>query len=170
MDTAQKEKIAENEIASILSRRGLLMAKPFFDQRGADLLGFIHICGGAKFCRIQCKFRQAGSHIEIPAHYVPGAFACVAYVVPKEEVNDDPTKYALYCFLPDDIRQWRKNDGKYVLSLPSYDNCIKQFANNILDDKNFERLCDFIQKSTVQDEMGMLDFSNPNNSMYIALF
>jgi hypothetical protein len=170
MDTSQKEKIAEHEIASILSSRGLLIAKPFFDQRGADLLGFIHICGGAKFCRIQCKFRQAGSQIEIPIHYVPGAFVCVAYIIPKETATNHAPIHALYCFFPDEIRQWHKHDGKYIVSLPSYETCIKQFNNNVLDDKNYERLRDLIQSSIVQDEMGMLDFSNPNNSAYIALF
>jgi hypothetical protein len=169
VDTAQKEKIAENAIASILSSRGLLVAKPYFDQRGADLLGFLHICGGAKFCRVQVKYRQAGSNIEIPVHYVPGAFLCVVYLVPKEEVDNDATTYAFYCFFPDDIRQWHKHSGSYILSLPGFETCIIKFKDKILDERSFERLHHLIQESTVQDEMGMLDFSNPNNSGLLML-
>lgn len=169
MDTTRKEKIAEHEIASVLSRRGLLVAKPSFDQRGADLLGFLHICGGAKFCRVQCKYRQAGSQIEIPVHYVPGAFVCVVYVVPKEQIEDDPATCALYCFFPDDIHRWNKRSDNYVLSLPSFETCKERFKDNLLDDGNFDRLRYLIQESTVQDEMGMLDFSNPNNSGLLSI-
>ena len=73
MDTAQKEKIAENEFASQLSRRGMLVAKPYFDQRGADLLAFIHICNGAKFCRIQSKYRMTNVEIYDPIKYLKAA-------------------------------------------------------------------------------------------------
>ncbi len=171
MDMTKREKTAEYAIASTLTRQALLIAKPYFDQRGADLLGFLHICGGAKFCRIQCKYRQAGSRVEIPVHYVPGAFVCIAYVVPKETVATDATTHALYCFFPDDIRQWNKHSGHYALSLPNYSTCIERFKDNVLDEKNYDRLCRLIQESTVQDEMGMLDFSNPNNSgLFVLLF
>jgi len=168
MDTSKSEHTSESAIASVLQARGLLVAKPYFDQRGADLLGFRHICGGAKFCRIQSKYRQAGSHISIPAHYVPGAFVCIAYVVPKLGSDKDLTKHALYSFLSEDIMQWNLNAGNYVLSLPSFETCTKLFKNSVLDDRNFERLCRLIDESTVQDEMRMLDFSNPNNSGLLA--
>lgn len=166
-DTAQKEKIAEHEIASILSRRSLLIAKPYFDQRGADLLAFIHICGGAKFCRIQAKYRQEQGNVAIPVHYVPGSFACIVYLAPKDECNDPP-RHILLCFFPDDIRQWNNTDGTYTLYLPKYDQCKVQFAANELNDTDFQRLQQLIVESTVQDEMGMMDFSNPNNSGLIA--
>jgi hypothetical protein len=169
MDTTRKEKIAENVIAAVLSRRGLLVAKPVFDQRGADLLGFLHICGGAKFCRVQCKYRQAGSQIEIPIHYVPGAFVCVVYLVPREQIDNDTDTYALYCFFPDDIHQWNKRSDNYVLSLPSFETCGERFNGNLLDDGNFDLLRRLIQESTVQDEMGRLDFSNPNNSALMSI-
>lgn len=169
MDTSQSENTAEHAIASILSARGLLVAKPYFDQRGADLLGFRHISGGAKFCRIQRKYRQAGSSISIPVHYVPGAFTCIAYVVPKKGSDKDLTKHAMYCFLSEDIKQWNKNSGNYVLSLPSFETCAQLFNDKVLDDRGFERLCRLIDDSTIQDEMGMLDFSNPNNSGLLSV-
>lgn len=168
-DTAHKEKIAENEIASVLGRRGLLVAKPFFDQRGADLLAFLHICGGAKFCRIQCKYRQEQSSVEIPVHYVLGAFVCIVYVVPKVESTIGSPQHSLYCFFPDDISGWNKPRDKYVLSIPTFRTCKERFKTNMLDDANFERLLHLIRESTVQDEMGMLDFSNPNNSALLAI-
>jgi hypothetical protein len=169
-DTALKEKNAENEIASVLARRGLLIAKPYFDQRGADLLAFLRICGGAKFCRVQSKYRQEESAVAIPFHYVPGAFVCFVYLVPKPPDSADPPQHALYCFFPDDIRQWPLSDGQYRLCLPKFTTCSAQFAASQFNDSTFDRLSRLIAELTIQDEMvEILDFSNPNNSGLIAL-
>ena len=43
----------------------------------------MHICGGAKFCRLQSKYRQEQESVAIPVTYVPGAFVCIVYLVPK---------------------------------------------------------------------------------------
>ncbi len=168
MDTAQKEKIAENEFASFLGRRGLLVAKPYFDQRGADLLAFVHICGGAKFCRVQSKYRQSNNKVEIPIHYVSGAFVCLLYLVPRENESQGEEQHTLFYFLPDDIKKWNKHDNKYILSLPSYFSFIEKFKAHSLDDHGFKQIRNLIINSKVQEEMGMLDFSNPNNSGLIA--
>lgn len=75
----------------------------------------------------------------------------------------------MYCFLSEDIKQWNKNSGNYVLSLPSFETCAQLFKDKVLDDRGFELLCRLIDESTIQDEMGMLDFSNPNNSGLLSV-
>ena len=78
MDTAKTEHIAEDLIAHELQKSGILVAKPKFDREGADLLAFLEIADGVKFCRIQCKGRtiidSKKSNIRIPQSYVSPSF------------------------------------------------------------------------------------------------
>jgi hypothetical protein len=96
------------------------------------------------------------------------SYTCLVNIVPKETGDDNETDHALYCFFPKDIHQWHKRSGNYILSLPSYETCTQQFKDNVLEN-NFKRLRGFIQESTIQDEMGVLDFSNPNNSGLLVM-
>ena len=50
MDPSVMEYTAEDLIAHKLTRSGFLVAKPRFDQEGADLLAFLKVKDGAKFC------------------------------------------------------------------------------------------------------------------------
>lgn len=98
MDTKQLEQIGETYIVSKLLDADILVAKPFFDRLGADLIGFTSIDDKAKFCRIQCKYRElkTKTFVEIDSSYVIGSFVLFLYI-----------KYSgskhFYCLLPDDI-------------------------------------------------------------------
>ena len=107
MDTSHMEYTAEDLISHKLSRAGLLVAKPKFDRDGADLLGFMNVKKGTKFCRIQCKGRSLinskSSNVEVLKNYVSGAFVLFLFI-------DDGSKDAtnLFCFFTNDIeRNWK---------------------------------------------------------------
>lgn len=51
-DITVMEYTAEDFIAHKLQRSGFLVAKPKFDQDGADLHAFLDVKDNAKFCRI----------------------------------------------------------------------------------------------------------------------
>jgi hypothetical protein len=55
---------------------GLLIAKPFFDRHGADLLAFIQADDKGIMCRIQAKYRdcRTRSQVEVPVAYTKKAF------------------------------------------------------------------------------------------------
>jgi len=168
MYTKQKEDIAEDAIASQLQSAGFLVAKPKFDERGADLLAFGHIHGGARFARIQSKYRQAQSSVKIPYHYAVGAFVCIVHLVPRKGQADDEAA-VFYAFTAEEIRAWPNRNGVSVLSLPSFETARKRFASNLLKDK-IQSIRELIAKADGTDEMiGLLDFSNPNNSGLLAI-
>ena len=100
MDTKHLEQIGETFIVSRLLDAGILVAKPFFDRCGADLVGLTSIDDKAKFCRIQCKYRELKKRtsVQINSKYVIGAFILFIYI--KAE-----NKGHLYCFLPKDIQR-----------------------------------------------------------------
>jgi hypothetical protein len=117
MDTSIMEHTAEDLIAHRLQRAGLLVAKPKFDQNGADLLAFLDVNDGAKFCRIQCKGRSLrnsqGSSVKVPGNYVTDGLVVFLFV---ETGTSDETH--LYCFLGGEIRaNWARKDADYVLSI-----------------------------------------------------
>ena len=115
MDTTQLEHVAEDLISHELQRAGMLVAKPKFDRVGTDLLAFLEMGDGVKFCRIQCKGRslaRSDSNIKVPEAYVSNGFVVVLYLDTGGERGD------LYCFFANDIKQWHKTSlGEYQLSL-----------------------------------------------------
>ena len=116
MDTSILENIAELKIAHELQKHGILVAKPFFDQNGTDLLAFMKMNDGVKFCRIQCKGRSLpkgkSSNISIPQSYVSNGFIVFLYL----DFGD--YKDGLYIFYTTEIKSWTLNENKeYVLSL-----------------------------------------------------
>ncbi len=117
MDTSRQAYVAEDLVAHRLQQVGILVAKPKFDRVGTDLLGFIEMGDGVKFCRIQCKGRSVASHsanIVIPAGYVSPGFVVFLYVEAEHYESD------LYCFFAHDIERWRKTPGdEYALSIPT---------------------------------------------------
>jgi hypothetical protein len=62
------------------------------------------------------------------------------------------------------VRSIQPTSAETILSLPTFQSCEERFRANVLNDATVERLRRLITESTVQDEMGILDFSNPNNS------
>ena len=111
MDTTYLEYIAEDLIAHKLQRGGLQVAKPKFDRDGADLIAFMEVADGAKFCRIQCKGRTLissnNSNVTIPKEYVEGAFFVFLYV----DIGDNEPH--LFCFSAKEIiRYWKLTTAK----------------------------------------------------------
>lgn len=118
-DTSIMEYTAEDLIAHKLQRANILVAKPKFDQDGADLLALLHVKDNAKFCRIQCKGRSlkefGTSNVELPIKYVSDGFVLFLFVE-----TGDPQITHLFCFLGREIRaNWTQNkkDQKYKLTL-----------------------------------------------------
>ena len=118
MDTSKMEYTAEDLISYRLQRSDIFVAKPIFDLKGTDLLAFIEMDDGVKFCRIQCKGRtvkENGGEITIKKSYVTKGFIVFLYVDSGvfEEQN-------LYCFFSTEIKEqnkWRTRDDDYVLSI-----------------------------------------------------
>jgi hypothetical protein len=100
MDTKRLEQIGETFIVSRLLDGDILVAKPFFDQAGADLVGFTSIDDKAKFCRIQCKYRELKktTSVQIDSKHVIGAYIFFLYIKAGDQSH-------FYCLLPADIRR-----------------------------------------------------------------
>ena len=116
MDTSQLENIAEDFVSSQLQKNGVLVAKPKFDILGTDLLAFVEMKDGIKFCRLQSKGRSFSSsrntNIKIPSSYVSSGFIVFLYL------EFDDSEHELYTFFSTDIAQWSKNKkDEYQLSL-----------------------------------------------------
>lgn len=99
-DTRSPELTAESRLVSDLMPIGILVAKPYYEQMGADLLGFMAAAPNGCICRIQSKYRDCTKRakVEIPAEYVEDAFLLYLHLVVGEEL------YQAF-LLPDDIRQ-----------------------------------------------------------------
>ncbi|WP_211279484.1 hypothetical protein [Cognaticolwellia mytili] len=116
MDTSVLENTAESKIAHELQKNGLLVAKPYFDQNGTDLLAFMNMSDGVKFCRIQSKGRSVpkgkSNNIHIPQNYVSHGFIVFLYLDFGDSTDE------LYMFLSSDLETWKINKkNEYVLSL-----------------------------------------------------
>ncbi|WP_297189265.1 hypothetical protein [uncultured Porticoccus sp.] len=116
MSASSLEHIAEDLISHALQRKNVLVAKPKFDHNGADLLAFLDVSDGAKFCRIQCKGRSLlqtpKSHIEIASDYATDGLVVILFIE-----DGSPVEESLYCFFGKEIRLWNKtNNHKYRLS------------------------------------------------------
>ena len=107
MDTKRLEQIGETFIVSSLLDENILVAKPFFDLLGTDLIGFTSIDDKARFCRIQCKYRELkkSTSVQIDSKYVVGAFVLFLYI------KADGKKH-FFCLLPNDIKRILKQTSK----------------------------------------------------------
>jgi hypothetical protein len=117
MDTSVMEYTAEDLIAHKLLRSSILVAKPKFDQQGADLLAFLAVNDGARFCRIQCKGRSlissSTAQVEVNKEWVTSAFVVFVFV----ETGQTDETY-LYCFTADDIHTiWNASGDRLSLSI-----------------------------------------------------
>ena len=117
MDTSLLENIAEDLVSHRLQQANILVAKPKFDVEGTDLLAFLAMADGVKFCRIQCKGRSlknGASNISIPKRYVTKGFLVFLYIDSLDYSGD------LYCFFAQDIEKWSLSaQDQYTLSLSS---------------------------------------------------
>ena len=103
-DTKILELVAEHFVSHTLGRYGILCAKPYFDQKGADLLGIMQFEDFTKFGRIQCKGRtvkEKDNRVDIPMDYVDSDYVVLLFV---EDGKLEESK--LYCFFEDDLRNW----------------------------------------------------------------
>jgi hypothetical protein len=114
MDTIEHEAVSAT--AHVLFRNGFLVAKPEPDIKGTDLLAFMEMADGAKFCRLQVKGRslpnRGSRNLKIPCSYVTNAFAVALYVVDGAERHH-------YCFLASDVWAWKRtrDQSAYRLNL-----------------------------------------------------
>lgn len=109
IDTTKIGCTAEDLISHKLQRFELLVAKPKFDQLGADLLAFANIGGNGKFIRVQCKGRSvvnSASEIYIPIKYLADKLNGLLVTLFIEDGELDSIK--LYCFFPEEIKKWNK--------------------------------------------------------------
>jgi hypothetical protein len=107
MDTKRLEQIGELFIISRLLEEGILVAKPYFEQKGADLIGFKSFDDKARFCRIQCKYRELKkiTPLDVNTEYVVGSFILFIYI------KCDGKRH-FYCLLPRDIHNIFKRKNR----------------------------------------------------------
>jgi hypothetical protein len=168
MDTTVMEYTAEDLIAHKLQRSGILVAKPKFDQEGADLLALLGVSDGAKFCRIQCKgrslARSPNSSVEVPKKYVTDGFILFLFV---ETGQADRTH--LYCFHGREIRShWRQRGNSYVLSISS--STLHALAEFAFDDSKVPKIKQAIIDVDAQGEFnkviyGYLDITEAPDTL-----
>lgn len=154
MDTKQLEQIGETYIVSKLLDADILVAKPFFDRLGTDLIGFTSVNDKAKFCRIQCKYRKlkTTTFVKVDALYVAGAFILFLYI------KDSNDKRHFYCFLPDDINRIfvKKNkQGKELFQLNITKSIVQRLDNDLsisFTHKKVESISNLMNKYSTDDE------------------
>lgn len=152
MDTSRLEYTAEDLISHKLQQSGILVAKPKFDREGTDLIAFLDIGDGVKFCRIQCKGRSlvnSDSNVKLPKSYVTAGFVLFLYV---EESADNS---GLYCFFQTELEGWSKNSQDYSLSL-SKNNYKAKLENFKFDDTKIQRIRNLIQLAESSGEFRRL--------------
>ncbi|KQV53298.1 hypothetical protein ASC95_11150 [Pelomonas sp. Root1217] len=148
MDTSILENVAEDLISHRLQQAGLLVAKPKFDQAGADLLAFAGMADGVKFCRIQCKGRTlqgADSNIVIVEGYVTNGLVTILYVEGPNYSGD------LYCFFASEVTTWPLRDGKHRLTL-SARNYKKDLERYLVDSVKVNIIKDIIAGAEATNE------------------
>ena len=166
MDTTHLAFTAEDLISHKLERSGFLVAKPKFDIEGADLLVFMAISKGVKFCRVQSKGRtiikSKSSNVIIPKRYVYGAFILFLFI---DDGNYLETN--LFCFSVEDIiKSWKlktfKNSEKDYFNLSFSKSTYKnsKSKNNLLkylfSDAKIKNIQSIIKQSDINKEFGFL--------------
>ncbi|MGO9116935.1 MAG: hypothetical protein ACLQPD_04915 [Desulfomonilaceae bacterium] len=155
-DTKVLELIAENFVSHILNRHGILVAKPHFDQEGADLLGMCQVGQAAHFCRIQAKGRSLlndYNHITIPKKYVDSDFVVFLFI--EDGVLTDSN---LFCFFEDDIKNWTEDEKNYVLNLKRT-NFTNELASNKFTDATAKRIKKMIEDIDMGQVFGYFSHS-----------
>ncbi len=149
------DKEAETRVASELLKYGIIVAKPFVDKSGADLLAMLQVNDSARFIRVQSKGRSIEqsetSHFEIFKTYVTESFVCFLYLrIPS---SNDPI---LYIFFPEDICSWTKNSkDQYIFSI-SKKSYIEKLQSFKFDEQKAKHLIDIIEMANVEKQIKFL--------------
>jgi hypothetical protein len=162
MDTTKIEYTAEDLISHKLQRGDILVAKPKFDRKGTDLLAFVEMNDGVKFCRIQCKGRTVinkNSEIKIPCDYVTPGFIVFLYV---EAGNSNETN--LFCFFSSEIKNWKTRGNNYCLSI-NREKFLSEFESYRFNDSKIELIKIVIRNAEVTKEFHELVYGNLKVSM-----
>jgi len=117
-DNKPLELRAKNTIANKLSKLNLFVADPLYDVNGSDLLVIKEVNSIVKLGIVQSKGRTVkndqGSNVQIHKNYLNENFILFLYI---EKENTDSEEF-LYCYFSEDIKKWKFNKDKYVLSIP----------------------------------------------------
>lgn len=157
MDTSILEYTAEDLIAHKLQRAGILVAKPRFDQGGADLLAILQVRDGARFARVQCKGRtlltDGRSEVVIKERYVSAGFVLFLFV----ETGQSNCTH-LYCFFATDIRsRFHQRNDELVLTL-RYNRFDDELRDLEATAHRIEALKRIIPTTDVDEEFGKVTF------------
>jgi len=154
MDTSQLEKRAEDYISSMLSRNGILVAKPKFDIDGTDLLGLIEVGDGARFFRIQCKGRsieEDHAFVSVPTEYVSSAFVLCLYLE-----SGAPAETIVFAFFGPEIEtNWKRGtqDGRQVCRLEITEERVQRdWTPYLLTDSRIRTLRLLIERANLKGE------------------
>ena len=164
MDTTHIACTAEDLISYRLQQAELLVTKPKFDREGADLIVFMTVRDGAKFCKVQCKGRslaksKSSTNIQVFKSYVTDAFVLLLYI---DDGFED--KLNLFCFFSDDIKEkWKlkkfKESSKDIYRLNISESVFKN-ANKkgnlieyIFNNSKIEQLKNIIKNSDSKKEI-----------------
>jgi hypothetical protein len=157
VDTSILENIAELKIVHELQKHGILVSKPYFDQNGTDLLAFMNMSDGVKFCRIQSKGRCVpegkSNNVHIPKNYVSNGFIVFLYL----DFGDNSD--GLYIFLASDIESWSLNkNNEYSLSL-SNSNVREKLQRFTFDQSKVSLIKNLIQNAETNGEFNKLMYA-----------
>lgn len=162
MDTTHLANTAEDLISHKLQRAGLLVAKPKFDRDGADLLVFMSVNQGTKFCCVQCKGRSLihsnSSNVKVFKSYVTEVFMLFLFI---NNGNDSVTD--LFCFFANEIKtSWKlktfkdssKDYYQLTFSKSTYknQNSGRNLLIHSLNDKKINALKEIIRTSDSKRE------------------
>lgn len=161
MDTIQYE--ATTLTAHVLYSAKFLVAEPRPDIQGTDLLAFMEMADGAKFCRIQVKGRDlknSDSDIKVPCDYVTNAFIVVLYV--RDELGDP----CHYCFLANEVRAWAKtpDESEYRLGL-SRNTHRDKLKGYVLDDTRIGLIRLLVSAAEIHNEFRVLTLGSVRVSL-----
>ncbi len=143
----------ENYVAYKLYKWDILVAKPYFDRNGADLLALRKVDREAKFIRIQSKGRTIkGNHtssLEIPKSYVDKDFVVFLHI--EIERIDDENEIYLYCYFTDDITKWDCDKDNYKLYIPNKFYEKDSFKVCLFNKEKAHKIIEIIENANVEE-------------------
>ena len=153
-DSSTVEHEAETRIQSELLGYDVLVAKPLWDKRGADLLAMLSVDDGTKFIRIQSKGRTLEDSsrpvVKIPTEYVTSHFAVFLYSRHRQSREN-----RLMLFLPSDLRAWSDSNGHYVLRY-TWKQLQKKLAHFVASDERLQLLVELIKTANVPEQFQVI--------------
>lgn len=143
----------ENYVAYKLYKFEILVAKPYFDRNGADLLALRKVDKEAKFIRIQSKGRtikdSQTSSLEIPKYYVDDDFVIFLHIE-IDQVDDENDTY-FYCFFSNEITKWKSDNENYKLYIPNKFYEKDNFKACLFNKEKAYKIIDIIESANVEE-------------------